>query len=39
MALNEVDTPALLLDLDAFDSNLQRLARSGRCVLSESHRS
>jgi D-serine deaminase-like pyridoxal phosphate-dependent protein len=25
MALNEVDTPALLLDLDAFDSNLQRL--------------
>jgi D-serine deaminase-like pyridoxal phosphate-dependent protein len=68
MALNEVDTPALLLDLDAFDSNLQRLdtslqgrkmrvpstrkiaqmpgdwtatngTRSGRCVLSESHRS
>jgi D-serine deaminase-like pyridoxal phosphate-dependent protein len=28
MALNEVDTPALLLDLDAFDSNLQRLDTS-----------
>jgi hypothetical protein len=35
MALNEVDTPALLLDLDAFDSNLQRLGtrrcKAGRC--------
>ncbi|UCH50199.1 MAG: DSD1 family PLP-dependent enzyme [Betaproteobacteria bacterium] len=28
MALSEVDTPALLLDLDAFDTNLQRLDES-----------
>ncbi len=28
MALSEVDTPALLLDLDAFDSNLQHLDKS-----------
>jgi D-serine deaminase-like pyridoxal phosphate-dependent protein len=30
MALAEVDTPALLLDLDAFEHNLQRLAASVR---------
>src|SRR3954469_1308896 len=28
MAVHEVDTPALLLDLDAFERNLARLPRS-----------
>ncbi len=28
MALDEIDTPALLIDLDAFDGNLQRMASS-----------
>ena len=39
MALNEVDTPALLLDLDAFDGNLQRLDKSlqGRKVRVRPH--
>ena len=35
MSLDEVDTPALVVDLDAFERNLQRLAdrvaRAGGC--------
>jgi D-serine deaminase-like pyridoxal phosphate-dependent protein len=30
MAVHEVDTPALLLDLDAFEHNLTRLTQSLR---------
>ncbi|MGK0172690.1 MAG: 3-hydroxy-D-aspartate aldolase, partial [Gammaproteobacteria bacterium] len=26
MALEDVDTPALIIDLDAFESNVQRMA-------------
>lgn len=39
MTLNDVDTPALLLDLDAFDENLQRLDESleGRKVRVRPH--
>ena len=33
MTLDEVDTPALIVDLDAFEGNLKRLADrvAGRC--------
>jgi len=30
MTLDEVDTPALIVDLDAFERNLHRLARPHR---------
>ena len=30
MRLEEVDTPALILDLDAFEGNLKRLADAAR---------
>ena len=30
MPLDEVDTPALVIDLDAFERNLQRLRRARR---------
>ena len=31
LALAEVDTPALLIDLDAFERNLQRMADFASC--------
>ena len=39
MALAEVDTPALILDLDAFEHNLRRLNESlpGRKVMLRPH--
>ena len=39
MPLADVDTPALLLELDAFEANLQRLAESlaGRAVKVRPH--
>ena len=39
MTLAEVDTPALVLDLDAFEGNLQRLQESiaGRKIMLRPH--
>lgn len=39
MPLSEVDTPCLILDLDAFERNLQRLPESlaGRSVMVRPH--
>ena len=36
MSLDEVDTPALVIDLDAFERNLRRLSATGQFPCSSS---